>query len=181
MRRIQSFIEEVTDYVLLPLALIAIIVVGSLYFYFSVGDIPRVAVLPSDVTPGTVEVVTDHQIFKDLLQTVIAIVALASGAAGVVVYQILLRNITRRAEEMAVIKSHQAMASAFNNIGYGYWQQFERSESSADMETDLKFLELAIENTHDAYANFGIHLGCVDISSEPYESTDEVQESQETR
>ena len=24
-------------------------------------------------------------------------------------------------------------------------------------------------------------LGCVDISSEPYESTDEVQESQETR
>ncbi len=41
MRRIQSFIEEVTDYVLLPLALIAIIVVGSLYFYFSVGDIPR--------------------------------------------------------------------------------------------------------------------------------------------
>ena len=26
-----------------------------------------------------------------------------------------------------------------------------------------------------------IGLGCVDISSEPYESTDEVQESQETR
>ena len=27
----------------------------------------------------------------------------------------------------------------------------------------------------------GKELGCVDISSEPYESTDEVQESQETR
>ena len=94
------------------------------------------------------EIAADRQVFKDVLQTVLAIAALAIAAFGYGTYKILSSQIEDKVIANTESRYQKSLAYQRVSLAYAYWLLYENSDHQ---ETAEVYLNKAIEHTRRAY------------------------------
>lgn len=129
---------------IIPLAVgFALVAVGM---YFVLQSMPLVqGVVMMTPSGQQVEVVTDHQIFKDVLQTVLAVAALSIAAFGYGTYRILSSQIVSNVGRDTERRYQMTMAYTKLSFGYIYWLLY------SDSDKVKHYLDTAIYETRRAF------------------------------
>lgn len=140
---------------IVPLSIGFVLVAVGTYFVLQSVPLVQGAVI---MTPSgqQVEVVTDHQIFRDVLQFVLAIAAIGLAAFGYGAYKILSSQIEDKVIDNAETRYQKSLAYQRVSFAYLYWLLYENSKDQP--KTAEMFLNKAIEHTRRAYEEQVVHL-----------------------
>ena len=134
--------------VIIPLSVVFVLVAIGIFFMLQSTPLVQ-GVLINTPTGQQVEVATNHQIFKDVLQTVLAVAALGIAVFGYGVYRILS---WRTEEKVRVrIESRYQMSQAHERTSLGLMNWMLYRNSSLNPEVSEAYLDEAIRFTRIAF------------------------------
>ena len=132
----------------LPFAVAFLLLAVGMYFVLesipTLFDIVRGA--PSVQQP---EIAVDQQVFKDVLQTVLAVAALAIAAFGYGTYKILSSQIEAKVRKDTERRYQLTTAYHRVSLAYVYWLLYQTANERA--ETARVYLDTAINHTRRTY------------------------------
>lgn len=139
----------------LPCAVAFLLIAVGIYFVLE--SVPTLL----DIVRGTPiaqqpEITASQQVFKDVLQTVLAVAALAIAAFGYGAYKILSSQIEDNVRKQTETRYQKSLAYQRVSIGYIYWLLYENSKEQP--KTAEIYLNKAIEHTQRAYEEHVINL-----------------------
>ncbi len=150
-----SFIRRLLYDLIIPLAVgFALVAMGMYFVSRSVPLVQGAAI----VTPSgqQVEVATDHQIFKDVLQTVLAVAAIGIAAFGYGTYKIVSSQIEAKVRRRIETRYEMSLAHERTSLGFMNWMLYENSPKDSDMAKG--YLDEAIRHTRIAFEEHAIEL-----------------------
>ena len=106
------------------------------------------------------EIVASQQVFKDVLQTVLAVAALSIAAFGYGTYRILSSQIEERVRKGIEGRYQTPLAHHRAELGYMNWMLYENSkqDSKIDKEIAKGYLDEAIRHTRIAFDEHALDL-----------------------
>ena len=102
-----------------------------------------------DTAPG-------QQVFKDVLQTVLAIAALAIAAFGYGTYKILSTQIEEKVRKNTEGRYHMSLAHQRTELGYMNWMLFKNSKEGSEIAKG--YIDGAIRHTRIAFEEHAVEL-----------------------
>ncbi len=140
---------------LIPFAAAFLLLAVGMYFVLE--SIPTLF----DIVRGTAsvqqpDVVTYQQEFKDVLQTVLAIAALAIAAFGYGTYKILSSQIEERVRRNMDSQYRLTMAYHRTSFAFVFWRLYEDAEKQST--TAKVYLDVAIDHTRRAFYDHVVDL-----------------------
>ena len=145
--------------VVIPLCVgFALVAVGM---YFVLQSVPLVQGAVIMTSSGQqVEVVTNHQIFRDVLQTVLAVAALGLAAFGYGAYKLLSSQIEERVRNQTEARYQTTMAYHRVALGYVYWMLYKDPKTQCKTQCEIAeiYLDKAIAHTRSAYFEHVVSL-----------------------
>ena len=143
----------------IPLAIGFVLVSAGTYFVLQSVPLVQGAIM---MTPfgQQVEVVTDHQIFKDVLLSVLAIATIGLAAFGYGAYKILSSQIEESVRKRIEARYQMSQAHGRTSLGLMNWMLYKNSGQNPDKANDKAeaYLEEAIRYTRIAYTLHAIEL-----------------------
>lgn len=132
---------------LIPFAVAVLLVAVGVYFVLE--SVPLLLDMMSGA-PVVLqpETAADQQVFKDVLQTVLAIAALAIAAFGYGTYKILSSQIEERVRRNTDIQYRLTMAYHRTSFAFVFWRLYEDAEKQST--TANVYLDVAIDHTRRA-------------------------------
>ena len=154
MRIIRVVCRILYDLVI-PLAVgFSLVAVGM---YFVLQSVPLAQGVVVETPSGQqVEVVTDHQIFKDVLQTVLAVAAIGIAAFGVGTYKLLSSQIEEKVGKGIEARYHMSLAHQRTELGYMNWMLFKNSQEGSEIAKG--YINGAIRHTRIAFEEHAVEL-----------------------
>ncbi|MCY3542872.1 MAG: hypothetical protein OXH22_02345 [Chloroflexi bacterium] len=101
-------------------------------------------------------IVADQHIFKDVLQTVLAVAALSIAAFGYGTYKILSSQIEAKVRERIETRYEMSLAHQRTSLGFMNWMLYENSPKGSDMAKG--YLDEAIRHTRIAFEEHAVEL-----------------------
>lgn len=118
--------------IVLPIAIIFLAISAGFYFFSR--------------SKATAEIVNTSPVFRDVLQIVLAVAAVAIAAFGYLIYRIVVQRLQIRAEEEIGSERRRTTAKLYTYMGLLRWRDFERITPS-----DPRYREDAIDVTEKAH------------------------------
>ena len=139
----------------LPCAVAFLLIAVGIYFVLE--SIPTLL----DIVRGTPvaqqsEITASQQVFKDVLQTVLAVAALAIAAFGYGAYKILSSQIEERVRRDTDLQYRLTMAYHKSSLAFIYWRLYENAEPKS--QTAAIYLDVAIDHTRWAFDEHVVNL-----------------------
>ena len=141
--------------VILTLILIMATVIGS---YWAIMFIS--AQFPISSLPGNP---SSYDLFKDILQTVLAIASIVIAAIAVGIYKILSRQLEIEVTKKVEIRYREAISQLRRGIGFSFWKNFKHYNQIGHPAIADEYIALAIDAAK--YAGEGLKEG--DSDTEP--------------
>ena len=140
---------------IVPLSVGFVLVAIGMYFVLLSVPLVQGTVM---MTPSgqQLEVVTDHQIFRDVLQTVLAVAAIGITAFGVGAYRLLSSQIGNKVRKRIEARYLKSLAYHRAALGYMNWILYENSKPQPDIAKI--YLDEAIRHTRVAYDENAVNL-----------------------
>lgn len=158
-----SIVDRFLYSYLLPLAAAFLLVAIGIYFF--VESVP----LLLDIVRGAPvvqqpEIATNQQAFKDVLQTVLAVAALAIAAFGYGTYKILSSQIEDRIITNTEARYQKSLGYQRASLGYANWILYKNSKEQP--ESAKSYLEEAIRHTRIAFYENAVKLNAQETEYE---------------
>ena len=110
------------------------------------------------------EIVASQQVFKDVLQTVLAVAALSIAAFGYGTYRILSSQIEGRVRKGIEARYQKSLAYHRAALGYMNWILYKNAEQRSDIAEI--YLDEAIRHTRVAYDENAVNLDAIETEYE---------------
>ena len=150
-----SIVRRILYDLIIPLAVGFVLVAIGIYFVSQSAPLVQGTVM---MTPSgqQLEVVTDHQIFRDVLQTVLAVAAIGITAFGVGAYRLLSSQIGNKVQKGIEARYQKSLAYHRAALGYMNWILYKNAEQRSDIAKT--YLDEAIRHTRVAYDENAVNL-----------------------
>ena len=141
---------------LIPFAMAFVLLAVGIYFVLE--SIPTLLDIARGgaATVQQPEIVASQQVFKDVLQTVLAIAALSIAAFGYGTYKILSSQIEERVIVNTETRYQTSLAHHRTALGYMNWMLYENSKQDSKIAED--YLDEAIRHTRIAFDEHALNL-----------------------
>ncbi len=140
---------------LIPFAVAFLLVAVGMYFVLE--SVPLLLDIGRGETVAQQpEIAADQQVFKDVLQTVLAVAALAIAAFGYGTYKILSSQIEERVRRNMDSQYRLTMAYHRTSYAFVFWRLYEDAEKQST--TANVYLDVAIDHTRRALDDHAIDM-----------------------
>jgi hypothetical protein len=150
----QQDFSGVSD-VIMTLILIMATIIGSYWAIMFISAKFPLSSIPSD-RPS-------YELFKDILQTVLAIASIVIAAVAVGIYKILSRQLELEVTKRVEVRYREAISQLRRGIGFSFWKHFKHYHQIGHPAIADEFIALAIDAAK--YAGEGLKESDPDAES----------------